>query len=224
MAEPLTLEVPLFPLDSVVLFPGTVQTFHIFEERYRRLVSDTLEADGLLAIPLFKPGWEEHYFEAPAVHRTAGLGQIVEHELLDGGCRNIAVEGRARVHLLREIRQKPYRVAVAQVIEDTLRPEDRPAVAAELAKIRRLCQKVAELFPHFHRDLASLDFAPALAARTADLVAHVFVRDVYDRQSILNEADVHRRLQLTRVQLMLLLQRFLRSGPYQEFMASLDRL
>jgi hypothetical protein len=45
---------------------------------------------------------------------------------------------------------------------------------------------------------------------------------VYDRQSILNEPDVCRRLQLTRVQLMLLLQRFLGEIEYQEFMAALD--
>ena len=37
-------DLPIFPL-PIVLFPGTPQPLHIFEPRYRRLLSDCLAAD-----------------------------------------------------------------------------------------------------------------------------------------------------------------------------------
>ena len=36
-------ETPVFPLAEVVLFPGAVLPLHIFEPRYREMVSDALE-------------------------------------------------------------------------------------------------------------------------------------------------------------------------------------
>lgn len=222
MPDQTPLEVPLFPLDGVVLFPGTQHLFHIFEERYKLLVSEAIEGDRLIAVPLFRPGWEEHYFETPAVHRICGLGEITWFERLEEGRFNIAVAGRHRIRLIGEVQQVPFRIGQAELIEDIVRREDSGAIREEIAKLRRLGKKLTEIFPQFGGDLAPLVQETLTPSLMADTVAHRFVRDVYDRQSILNEADVCRRLQLTRVQLMLLLQRFMRENDYVEFATSLE--
>ena len=49
---------PLFPLPGAVFLPHTMLPLHVFEERYRDLIEDTLAADGYLAIPRLRPGWE----------------------------------------------------------------------------------------------------------------------------------------------------------------------
>ena len=36
--------IALFPFDSVILYPQTVQHLHIFEQRYRQLVEDCIES------------------------------------------------------------------------------------------------------------------------------------------------------------------------------------
>src|SRR5438874_11477929 len=41
---PMARDLPIFPL-PIVLFPGTPQPLHIFEPRYRRLISDCLAGD-----------------------------------------------------------------------------------------------------------------------------------------------------------------------------------
>lgn len=222
MSEDIPLQVPLFPLDGIVLFPGTVHHFHIFEERYKMLVGDVIEADGPLAVPLLKPNWEECYFEAPAVHRIAGMGRITASEQLEEGRRNITVEGICRIRLLREIRLEPYRVAEAEMVDDVLHSEDRDTIRGETARVGHLAHRLSELFPPFHQDLAPLTFDPAEASGVADQIANRFVGDVYDRQSILNEPNVCRRLQLTRVQLVRILQRFLREAEFRELMEALD--
>ena len=54
-----TGHVPLFPLPDAVLFPNALLPLMIFEPRYRQMVTDALAGDGLIAMPLPKPGWEE---------------------------------------------------------------------------------------------------------------------------------------------------------------------
>ena len=44
------LTIPMFPL-NMVLLPGETKTLHIFEERYKQLVSDCLDNDAHFGIP-----------------------------------------------------------------------------------------------------------------------------------------------------------------------------
>jgi len=44
------LTIPMFPL-NVVLLPGETKTLHIFEERYKQLISDCIENDAHFGIP-----------------------------------------------------------------------------------------------------------------------------------------------------------------------------
>lgn len=44
------LTIPMFPLNTVLL-PGETKTLHIFEERYKQLVSDCLENEAHFGIP-----------------------------------------------------------------------------------------------------------------------------------------------------------------------------
>jgi Lon protease-like protein len=66
----------LFPLPNLVLFPQVVQGLHIFEPRYRQLMADALDGDGLITLVLLKPGWEEEYDERPEVEPVGCLGKI----------------------------------------------------------------------------------------------------------------------------------------------------
>ena len=50
---------PLFPLPSVVLFPGVFLPLHIFEPRYRAMVADALATDRLIGMTLLRDGWQD---------------------------------------------------------------------------------------------------------------------------------------------------------------------
>ena len=47
-------ELPIFPL-PVVLFPGMPMPLHIFEERYRTMLSDIRAGDNLFGLSYFDP-------------------------------------------------------------------------------------------------------------------------------------------------------------------------
>jgi uncharacterized protein len=109
---------PLFPLPGVVLLPGTLLPLHIFEPRYRTMVSDALESDRMIGMALLKPGWEQAD-EPPPIYPIGGAGEIVESEDLEDGRYNILLEGRFRYRILDETRPGPYRLARVEEIPAT---------------------------------------------------------------------------------------------------------
>lgn len=129
--------VPIFPLPEVVLFPQQVLPLHIFEPRYRVMVSDALASKRVIAIGLLKPGYEPSYFTSHApIHPLVGLGRIIEWEELDNGKCNILLRGKARASIVEEIPGSPYRRARIKTLETTC--------TASAATQHRLRQEVCE--------------------------------------------------------------------------------
>ena len=47
---------PLMILSNATLFPGAILALHIFDPRYRRMLSDVLESNWMFAISMRRPG------------------------------------------------------------------------------------------------------------------------------------------------------------------------
>ena len=93
---------PIFPLSGAILFPGLQLPLHIFEPRYRELVSDALARDRRIGMIQPQSGGET----AP-LFAIGCVGRIGDVEALDDGRYNIVLEGEARFRLLREIGSAP---------------------------------------------------------------------------------------------------------------------
>ncbi len=95
--------VPIFPLPDLTFFPHTVLPLHVFEARYRAMVTDCLARDKRLAVVGLKPGFEPSYDGKPPVHDVAGMGGVIRWERLATGRYNILLRGEARVRIDREL-------------------------------------------------------------------------------------------------------------------------
>lgn len=112
----LSRPVPVFPLPDCVVLPGGEQALHIFEPRYRRMVTDELArpaTDRFIAMALLKPGYEPHYYthHAPS-HSTVCLCRILKCEALPDGRFNILVLGVCRASVEKELQEADYRLAL----------------------------------------------------------------------------------------------------------------
>ena len=92
---------PIFPLPSVVLFPRIVQPLHIFEPRYIKMLVETLDNPGHIALALLKPGYENNYFGSPEVHPVVSVGKIITYQARDDGTYDIVLIGDRRALLER---------------------------------------------------------------------------------------------------------------------------
>jgi Lon protease-like protein len=189
---PPLLAVPIFPLPEVTLFPHTLLPLHVFEARYRAMVSDALARDRRICMVQLRPGYEASYAGKPEVHAVGGLGEIVNCQRLASGRYDLVLRGEARVRIVREQPSDTlYRVVVAERIEDVPPAAD---VSPLLARVRAACRAILEVLnrPPDFLDAALADGqAPGVIA---DRIAAGVVPGGAVRQELLETAEVDLRL------------------------------
>jgi len=169
VSAPGRLRIPIFPLSTVVLFPGAECPLHVFEPRYRQMTRAALAGEGRIGMVTVRP---EHVGEMagdPAIFPVGCLGRIARVEELADGRFNVVLHGTHRFRVAREVPRSGERLyRLAQV--DPL--EDAPPDAERAGALRR---RVADAFGRLVQRVAP-ERASALAPeRFADVDDPVFV-------------------------------------------------
>ena len=129
--------ISIFPLPGAVLYPGLQLPLHIFEPRYRAMVSDALARDR--RIGMIQP---QRSFEGAPLFEIGCLGRIGEVEALEDGRFNIVLEGEARFRILRELDvATAFRQVEAELLEE---PQDEALSPIERASFEREARRFAE--------------------------------------------------------------------------------
>lgn len=115
----------IFPLSGAVLFPRATLPLHIFEPRYRALVSDALARDRRIA--MIQPRTAGL---VPELYDVGCVGHIQHVEALDDGRFNLVLEGISRFRMLGEISAAtPFRQIEANMaVFDDAVPETLPLI------------------------------------------------------------------------------------------------
>ena len=124
--------IPVFPLPNVVLFPKTYLPLHIFEPRYRTMVSDAAISGQCIGMALLKDGWETDYYGHPPVFSTGCVGRLASVQPLADGRSNILLQGLERFEIEREWYDKAYREATIAVTVRSTETSLDPAVRRRL--------------------------------------------------------------------------------------------
>ena len=112
---PIPSRIPVFPLPNVVLFPKTYLPLHIFEPRYRAMVSDAVTSGQCIGMALLKDGWETDYYGHPPVFSIGCVGRLASVQTLADGRSNILLQGLERFEIEREWYDHAYREATIVV-------------------------------------------------------------------------------------------------------------
>ncbi|MGH3424679.1 MAG: LON peptidase substrate-binding domain-containing protein, partial [Nocardioidaceae bacterium] len=92
---------PIFPLSSVV-FPGVTVSLHIFEDRYRELISHLLEKpeeERTFGIVAIREGYEVGDTGVQSAHRVGCEVRLGSVDSYDDGRYDVEVVARRRVRL-----------------------------------------------------------------------------------------------------------------------------
>lgn len=188
--------VPLFPLLDTVLLPHAVQPLHIFEPRYRQMVSHALPHGHIAMATLDRP--IENAPEMAPLRPVACVGSIAEHAELPDGCYLIQIQGLERVRIrsvLEPADGRAYHCAIVEPIgssagfEDPM-PEvrttfrqllDRPRMA-RLTGIERM------------RELVARTDIPTIVA--LEVLGFALVHDTEVKYRLLEESEPLRRAEI----------------------------
>ncbi len=176
---------PLFPLPNLVFFPRTRLPLHIFEPRYRQMITDAVAADQRFGIVLLRPGWESDYFGAPPIHGYGTVGQIEQAVPLEDGRYNILVRGEVRFRIVGEVSREPYRTARVVV-----RPEESRDVSQLYAQKTWLAE-LSRQYLHYLPDQVAVPEIDTveLEALTNALIMSLNI-DVQEKQRLLEIDDL----------------------------------
>jgi Lon protease-like protein len=156
-------EIGLFPL-GVVLLPTERIPLHIFEERYKELIGECLQADGEFGL-VFS---DEEGMRATGTR--AAVVQILER--FPDGRLNVVVEGRDRFRIVRPTSGRAFDTAIVEDVADEPRTavRDTDALGECLEAYQRLADAAGAQASEFDPSLGSvayqiasvIDFTPEL--------------------------------------------------------------
>lgn len=128
----------IFPLPGALLFPGMHLPLHIFEPRYRAMVTDSLARDRRIAMIQPKAGGDK-----PPLFEIGCVGRIADVEALDDGRFNLVLEGLSRFRMLRELEvTTPFRQVEGELIAD---PADETLSMAGRAALELESRRFADV-------------------------------------------------------------------------------
>jgi uncharacterized protein len=94
--------ISIFPVAGAILFPGMQLPLHIFEPRYKALISDAMARDRMIG--MVQPKQKAKNDDGPgAIFDVGCLGRIGEFEALNDGRYNVILEGLQRFTIQREL-------------------------------------------------------------------------------------------------------------------------
>lgn len=126
---------PLFPL-PLVLLPNEFLPLHIFEDRYKQLLKDSLEEKKLFGITYFEP--QSDLVTKPTAGTVGCVAEIRENQELPDGRSNILTMGVIRYNLIDYVDTgDPYFVGDVVFFEDEKESE---------SDLQPLTDEVYELF------------------------------------------------------------------------------
>lgn len=198
----MTTRLSVFPLAGALLFPRMQLPLHIFEPRYRAMVTDSVARDR--RIGMIQPRTGD---EPSPLYEVGCVGRIADVEALADGRFNLVLEGIARFHVIRELDvTTPFRQVEAE-LEDAR--EGEVLAMAERASLEMESRRFADALGY------AVDWEAVTRLDDEALVngiAQIAPFDVASKQALLEADSLGERAELI-VQLM---QFFGRHGDASE--------
>ncbi len=128
-------QLPLFPL-PLVLVPNELLPLHIFEDKYRQMLTDIAFEGNMFGISLFEP--DDAFTDRPAIGSIGCVAEVSDVQTMDDGRSNIVVTGLARFRLLEYLETAdPYLVGRLEFFED---------MDVDEKEVEQFADKVFEIF------------------------------------------------------------------------------
>ncbi|MCL1873971.1 MAG: endopeptidase La [Clostridiales bacterium] len=189
------IKIPLLPLRGMLLYPYMFAHLDVGRDRSIQAIHEAMSnSDKLLFLSMQKdPQTDEP--EPEDIYEVGTVAIVKQRLQLPGGSIRILVEGLYRARMLRCSQTKPYMFAELVPLKETVE-----ASAEELEALMRLVHNSFEELSRLDKKippeaLAALDLDDE-PQHFADMVAGALSLKLPDRQALLEEASINKRLEL----------------------------
>ncbi|MQF82889.1 hypothetical protein FIM02_01850 [SAR202 cluster bacterium AD-802-E10_MRT_200m] len=212
------LELPLFPLGNVVLFPSMPLPLQIFEERYKQMIWDIGETEPRFGVVLIKQGREVGPTAVP--YSIGTVAKIVQLERVEDGRIMVSAVGEQRFVIQETQTGKPYLMANVNLIQDNDTEISESLVSNIKISFLEYVRRLTALRGGWIDRLAEYDDPSALSFAIAQLLQV----ESKIKQELLEMTSVSSRLQLENTLLVKSIEHLdvllKQEGPHKRFSAN----
>ena len=184
---------PVLPIRNIVVFPGTVMPLNVGRQKSKALLDEVMPGDKIVGVATQKvadvedPSYNDLY--------TVGCACVILKLFkLPDGNQSIIVHGLTRFRLLAVEQTDPFMTGRIEVLEDHLAPG--PSLDALVASVRQQANRVIELSPNTPDEAAQVLNSITNPSALADFLAANLQADTAEKQRLLEELDVEKRLRM----------------------------
>lgn len=195
---------PVLPLRNSVFFPRQLMPLTVGRQSTVQLVEETFRTDALVAIV----GQKDAAVDNPRPNEIYSFGtaaKILRTLNLPDGSKSVFAQGLYRVKILSYTQEQPYLKAIVQRVEDEV-VEDLE-VEALVTNIKNLFRRAVDLSPDLNTDYLSLILNIEESGELADIVTSFITVHTHDKQEILEEVNIKKRMEKVNILLNKLVQR-----------------
>ncbi len=184
---------PILPIRNIVVFPGTVMPLNVGRPKSKALLDEVMPGEKIIGVCTQKNADVEDP-QYTDLHTVGVACVILKLFKLPDGNQSIIVHGLARFRLLSLEQTEPFATGRIEVLEDTLTPG--PSLDALVASVRQQANRVIELSPNTPDEAQQVLNSITNPSALADFLAANLQADTIDKQQMLEELDVEKRLRM----------------------------
>jgi len=182
---------PVMPIRSLVLFPGTVHPLSVGRPQSVALVEAVMLGDRLFAVVTQKDAAQDDP-SFDDVYRVGCAVRVLKMVRGPDGTQTVIVHGVGRVRLGPVVETKPFWRVKAEAVPDEVKAGTE--LEALLAAAREQITRIIELSPRIPQEAAAIVSAIESPGQLADFIAANLNVDAARKQTLLEEARVAERL------------------------------
>jgi len=181
----------LFPLNTV-LFPGVILNLHVFEPRYRQMISECLDTGEAFGVVLIRDGDEAGDSDVMP-HDVGTTAEIADVTPLPAGRYYISTTGRRRFRIENVISREPFLMCNVEYLDEEI--SDIDAVEEISAEVRDEFREYLRLLVEFSGTTADIDL-PSDPVDASYLIGDALQVADSMKQKLLETSDTHQRLKV----------------------------
>jgi ATP-dependent Lon protease len=184
---------PILPIRNIVVFPGTVMPLNVGRQKSKNLLDDVMPGEKVIGVVTQKNAETEDPGFAD-LHQFGVAAMILKLFKLPDGNQSIIVHGLTRFRLLGLSQTTPFAMGQIEILDETVVPG--PSLDALIASVRQQANRVIELSPNTPDEAAQVLNSITSPSALADFLGANVQADAVEKQKMLEELDVEKRLRL----------------------------
>jgi ATP-dependent Lon protease len=187
-----TKTLPLLPLRDIVVFPHMIVPLFVGRDKSVKALEEVMKADKQILLATQRSAADDEPAH-DAIHQTGVVASVLQLLKLPDGTVKVLVEGGVRVEITGFTPREEYYEAICETVEEN------PGEDAELEALMRTVAGKFEDYVKLNKKvppeaLASLSQIQEPGKLADSISAHLAVK-IEEKQSLLEEPDVARRLE-----------------------------